>query len=129
MTEEAKKAKILLVEDDVFMIELLGGELKNTGIEATIAKTGLEAVKKFTEVKPDLILLDLMLPDQNGFEALRQIRRDPAGMAVKVIVLSNLSERSDMEEAKRLGVLEYLVKAHHSLPEIVERIQKALRGS
>ncbi|QQG45569.1 MAG: response regulator [Candidatus Sungiibacteriota bacterium] len=123
MTENKK---ILLIEDDVFMVGLLVHELQEAGFEVVTAKTGVEGIKKFPEVKPDLILLDILLPDQNGFDTLRTIRRQPGGPGTKVIVLSNLAEWSDVEEAKRLGALDYLVKTNFSLEEIVEKIQSAL---
>ena len=66
------------------------------------------------------------MPDEKGFEALRKIRRDAVGATVKVIVLTNLSDPSDIEEGKRLGAIDYLVKANHSLPEIVDAVRKAL---
>ena len=124
--EDGTKARLLLVEDDVFMIELLVREFTAAGFDVSIAKTGTEGVAKFFEVKPDLTLLDLVLPDEKRFEALRKIRRDPVGATAKVIVLTNLSDTSDIEEGKRLGAIDYLVKANHSLPEIVECVRKAL---
>lgn len=110
----------------MFMIELLAKDLERAGFEVTIATTGSEGVKRFGDTKPDLILLDILLPDQNGFDALREIRRDPAGRATKVMVLSNIAEGPDMEEAKRLGVVEYMVKANFTLPEIVKKVQEVI---
>jgi CheY-like chemotaxis protein len=126
MPEETKKKKILLVEDDVFMIELLAKDLASAGYEVVVAKNGNEGVKKFEESAPDVVLLDILLPDQNGFETLRQIRRHPGGPAAKVMILSNIAEGPDREEAKRLGVTEYLVKANFTLQEIVKKIQEVL---
>ncbi len=118
--------KILIVEDDPFMIELLSLELQKAGFALTVAKTGRECVASVINSKPDLILLDLLLPDQNGFEALREIRRMPEGPKIKVIVLSNMSETPDLEEAKLLGTVDYLVKTNFTLSDIVERIKQAL---
>ncbi len=126
MPEETKKKKILLVEDDVFMVELLAKDLETAGFEVVVAKNGNEGVKKFEESAPDIVLLDLLLPDQNGFETLRQIRRHPGGPATKVMILSNIAEGPDMEEAKRLGVVEYLIKANFTMQEIVKKIKEAL---
>ena len=126
MLEEFKKQKIFLVEDDVFMVELLANELKNAGIETYSFQIGQVAIDKFTELKPDLILLDLLLPDKNGFEVLREIRRLPNGVNTKVMILSNMAEDADKDEAKRLGVQEYLIKANYSLPEILVKIQAIL---
>lgn len=126
MADEQRKLKILLIEDDVFMSDLLGQALERSGFESVAAKTGSEGVKKFEEAKPDLILLDLILPDQNGFEALRQIRRLPQGPETKVLVLSNLAKESNGEEAKRLGAVDYMVKANFSLDEIISKIREVL---
>lgn len=123
-----KKYKILVVEDDVFMIELLSKELAVSGFDVVIAKNGTEGIKKFEESKPDLLVLDLLLPDMNGFDTLRKVRRSEEGRNVKVIILSNLSETSDIEEGRRLGVNDYLIKANYSLKEIVDRIRAILKG-
>lgn len=125
-TDTTKKTTLLLVEDDPFMVDLLANEFTNAGFALVLAKTGKEGVEKFLEAKPDLILLDLILPDQNGLEALRQIRQDPYGASVRVIVLSNLSDDGNIDEAKKLGVKEYLVKANFDLSEILERVKTVL---
>lgn len=109
------------------MVDILSAECARVGFEVLVAKTGAEAVKKFKEFKPDLMLLDLLLPDEKGFDALRKIRREEGGVQTRVIVLSNLSESTDIEEAKRLGVVEYLIKANTSLLDIIEKIKSVLR--
>ena len=126
MPEEFKKSKIFVVEDDVFMVELLANELKNAGLETYSFQMGQAAIDKFSELQPDLIVLDLLLPDKNGFEVLREIRRLSNGVQVKVMILSNMAEDADKDEAKRLGLQEYLVKANYSLPEILLKIQALL---
>lgn len=128
MVEQNNKTKVLVIEDDIFMVELLAKELVAAGFETIIAKTGVEGLEKFKTDKPDLILLDILLPDQNGFETLRLIRRLPDGPETKVMVLSNIGEGPDVEEAKRLGVKDYLVKANFTLPEIIAKIQGVLAG-
>ena len=126
MAEGQKRFKILIIEDDVFMLDLLSRELTAAGFEVLIAKNGKEGSAKFLSVKPDITLLDLILPDESGFNILRRIRREPDGVHAKVMILSNLSEAGDIEEAKRLGVLDYMVKANSSLPEIVQKIKEFL---
>ena len=126
MAEETKKLNILLVEDDVFMVDLLGRELTRAGFSMVVAGNGKEAVEKFESVHPDLILLDLILPDENGFDALRQIRRKPGGPEAKVIVFSNIAEMLHVDEAKRLGAVDYLIKANYTLAEVVEKVRKHL---
>lgn len=120
---DAIKKKVLLVEDDVFMAELLAGELGRAGFDITTAKTGKEGVDHFSKAGPDLVLLDLLLPDMHGFEVLQAIRKDESRGNAKVVILSNLSEGKDVEEAKRLGATDYLVKVNYSIPEIVEKVR------
>ena len=108
------------------MSDLLTTELMHADFDIANAKTGGEGVSRFQEWHPDVILLDLILPDQNGFEALRQIRRLPGGPETKVIILSNLSRDTQGEEASRLGVVDYLVKANFSLDEIIAKIKSVL---
>lgn len=129
MAPDSKAAKILVVEDDVFMVDLLEHELKKTGFEVVVARTGKEGVEKFRESKPDLILLDIILPDLNGLDVLREIRSGEDGVKARVVILSNLGTEADKGEAKRLGALDYLVKANFSLGEIVERIRAVLPAS
>jgi CheY-like chemotaxis protein len=124
--QENKKYKILVVEDDVFMVDLLTHELNNAGLDTVVARNGKEGVDKYQESKPDLVLSDLLLPDQKGFDVIRQIRRTPGGPEAKVIILSNLSEEGDIAEGQRLGVNAYLVKANTSLPEIVQKVKEVL---
>ena len=126
MPETFKKPKVFVVEDDVFMVELLANELKNAGLETYSFQIGQAAIDSFVQLQPDIIVLDLLLPDKNGFEVLREIRRMPNGVQTKVMVLSNNAEDANKEEAKRLGVQEYLVKANYSLPEILAKIQSLL---
>lgn len=126
MPDPTKKPKVLLVEDDVFMIELLGKELKDAGFDIDVADKGSKAVEKFKEIKPDLILLDILLPDIRGLDVLRQIRSAEGGNDVKVLVLSNIADKEEVEEAKKLGVTDYLVKANFSLTEIREKVRGAL---
>ncbi len=115
--------KVLLVEDDVFMAELLAGELSRAGLNVTIGKTGKEGVESFLATAPDIVLLDLLLPDMHGFEVLQKIRQDPSRGNTKVVILSNLSEGRDVDEARRLGATDYLVKVNYSIPEIVEKVR------
>lgn len=128
MLPDAPKKKILLIEDDVFMVDLLTKELQQVGFDIVVAHTGTEGVQEFKKVKPDLVLLDLFLPDLNGFEVLRQIRQDEVGYTTRVVILSNASEEQNIKEAQRLGVVDYLIKANYSLPEIVEKIRGVINA-
>lgn len=115
-----------MVEDDLFMIDLLVRALQQRHFDVTVAKTAKEAIENFKTVLPDIILLDISLPDQTGLDALREIRQLPEGPKTKVLVLSNLDTITTIEEAKRLGAADYLVKVRVTLPEIMDKIQSVL---
>lgn len=115
-----------MIEDDPFMTDLLCAELGKADAELILAKTGSEGIEKFKETNPDLVMLDIILPDQDGLDALREIRRLPGGAEARVIILSNVAEGANVERAKQLGVQEYLVKSNYSLAEVLERVKKLL---
>ncbi len=119
--------KVLLIEDDVFMVDLLSKDLAKSGFSVEIARTGKEGVEKYQAFVPNLMLLDIMLPDQDGLETLRQIRRMPGGPEAKAIILSNIAEGPQADEAKRLGAVGYYVKANLTLTEIVEAVRTVLK--
>ena len=125
---EKKAKKILIVEDEVFLSNLLKATLEKEGFEVVQVFSGKDVSKDFlVEKEIDLILLDLILPDKNGFEILEEIKKDPLLSKIPVIVLSNLGQEEDILKAKKLGVKDYFVKARESTESIVEKIKKILK--
>jgi len=120
------KKSILVVEDDKFLRELLIRKLKDEGFEVSMAVEGKEALRKIKEELPRLILLDLVLPGIDGFGILEQIKKDPQTDKIPVIILSNLGQREEVERGLNLGADDYLIKAHFTPNDIVERIKKLL---
>jgi DNA-binding response OmpR family regulator len=119
--------KILIVEDDRFLRELIARKLRTEGYDIKEAIDGEEGVKRAKEEKPDAILLDLILPGINGFEVLAKIKEDPATASIPVIILSNLGQREEIERGLKLGATDYLIKAHFTPGEIIEKIKNVLR--
>ncbi len=119
--------KILIVEDDKFLRELIAQKLQKEGYEPLEAMDGEEGLRKIKEEKPDLILLDLILPGVDGFEVLSQIKEDPILAEIPVIILSNLGQKEDIEKGLKLGAVDYLIKAHFTPGEIIEKIRNALK--
>ena len=116
--------KILIVEDDKFLRDLLSRKLEEEKFDITTAVDGEEGIKKIQEEKPDLVLLDLILPGINGFDVLKRMKEDPATADILVIVLSNLGQKEDVDRAITLGANDFLVKAHFTLDEITQRVRK-----
>jgi len=119
--------KILLVEDDPFLSNLLKVRLQRENIDVTLARDGEEAVKYLTSGRPSLILLDLILPKKSGFEILEKISTDPQLKDMPVIIISNLGQTSDIQRGKELGAVEYFVKAKISIDDLVGKVKEFLR--
>ena len=118
---------ILIIEDDKFLRELIAQKLIKEGYEISEAVDGEEGLKKIKEEKPDLVLLDLILPEIDGFEVLTRIKEDPALSLIPVIILSNLGQKEDVERGLKIGAVDYLIKAHFTPGEIIEKIKNALK--
>lgn len=118
--------KILIIEDDKFLRELIAQKLSKEGFEISEAVDGEKGLTKIKEGGPDLILLDLILPGIDGFEVLSKAKSDPKLSSIPVIILSNLGQKDEIEKGLKLGAVDYLVKAHFTLGEIIEKIKKSL---
>jgi DNA-binding response OmpR family regulator len=118
--------KILIVEDDAFLQGLEAGKLKKSGYDIVSARNGNEAMEKIMEPGIDLVLLDLILPDFNGFEILEKIRATKGLEKLPILVFSNLSEEKDVQKTKELGALDFMVKSNFTLDELVIHIQTIL---
>jgi DNA-binding response OmpR family regulator len=121
-------SKILLIEDDKFLRELIIQKLGKEGYEVVEAAEGETGLTKLKEEKPDLVLLDLILPGIDGFEVLSRIKQDSDVSKIPVIILSNLGQKDDVQKGIDLGAVDYLIKAHFTPGEIVEKIKATLSG-
>lgn len=119
--------KILLIEDDPFLKDLYKTRLEKEGFLVETAENGQDALKKILEDNFDLILLDLILPELDGFEFLRKLKKEKKDKDYNIFVLSNLSSQQDIELSKKLGVKKYLIKAHFTPTEVIEEIKNALK--
>ena len=115
--------KVLSIEDDAFLSSLVSGKLIETGFSVITAGTGADGLAKAKLEHPNLILLDIMLPDMGGFEILERLKSDPDTTKIPVIILSNLGGRDEIERGVRLGATSYLIKSNilpHEVAEMVE---------
>lgn len=119
--------QILLIEDDPFISDIYTTKFKEAGLSLVVAADGKEGLKKMKEKKPDLVLLDIVLPSATGWEILREMERDEKLKNIKVVILSNLSQREEIEKGLKLGAAKYLIKAHHTPSEVVKEIKKILK--
>lgn len=117
---------ILVIEDDAFLRELLVDKLGTEGYEVHAAADGNEAYEQLAKALPAVIVLDLILPDLNGFDILQRITSDERTKNVPVIILSNLDQKEDIDKAMSLGAVDFMIKANFSLTEILARIKKQI---
>ena len=125
MSEETKK-KILIIEDDRALQSALVEILTKEGYETESAFDGEEGVQKAEAGKPDLILLDLILPKKDGFEALAEIKNG-SNKNIPVLILTNLEEIDNVQKALDLGAKTFMVKSDFSLRDIIEKIKENLK--
>jgi len=118
------KAKILMIEEDKFLRKIYRNKLTLAGFEFIEATNGIEGLNKVIAEKPDIVLLDLILPQKNGFDVLIEMRENAQTRNIPVIILSNLGQDSDIEKGLSLGAQEYLVKPEISLSQVVERVKR-----
>ncbi len=124
-----KQKKVMIVEDDEHIAKVYSIKLMREGISSSVASDGEEAVAKITAEKPDLILLDIILPKKDGFWVLKEIKQNAELARIPVIVLSNLWQQSDHERALVLGANECLVKVDNPIQDIIVKIKKYLEVS
>lgn len=125
--ENQKKKKIMIVEDDAFVMDIYSTKLNQEGYEVLPAENGAEAMKKLEKEIPDLILLDIIMPYVDGLQVLKKIKADERLKDIPVIFLTNLSQKEDINEGFGLGVSEYLIKSHFTPSEVLEKIKKHIK--
>ncbi|MBU3925566.1 response regulator [Patescibacteria group bacterium] len=126
----ADKYKILIIDDDEFLLDMYSIKLKEQGFDVDIAFSGLEGVEKIKGgLCPDLILVDLVMPNMDGFEFLKEVKGKNLLKNVKIIILTNLGQESDIKKGLSLGADDYIIKAHFTPSEIVKKIQTLLESS
>ena len=124
MVNQSKR--ILIIEDDKFLAKMLSRMLEANSYSIVLASSGKEGLTKVTSENPDLILLDIMLPDIDGFDLLETIKSDEKNNKIPVIIISNLGQPEDIQQGRALGAKDYLVKSDLSLDEVVEKVRKYL---
>lgn len=118
--------KILLVEDDINLREIYAARLTAENYDVVAASDGEEALAKSVKEKPDLILLDVMMPRISGFDVLDILRSTPETKTTKVVMLTALSQKADRDRGEQLGVNKYLVKSQITLEDVVQTIRDVL---
>lgn len=121
-----KGAKVLWVEDDKFLRNMIDQRLVPTGADLVSVTDGAKALETIKSYIPDIIMLDLLMPNVDGFEILKLVKSDTAIKHIPVLVLSNLGQKEEIERCKKLGAEDFIIKATIGLDDIIPRIRAVL---
>ncbi len=121
--------KILIIEDEEIVIDLLQRKLIKEGYETSVARDGQEGLKKMKEVKPDLILLDIIMPKMGGFEVMEEMAKDKELKKIPVIVISNSGQPVELDRAQKLGAKDWLIKTEFDPQEVIDKVKKHIGPS
>ena len=122
----ANKPKIAIIEDDLAIAQMYRMKFENEGFDVSSAENGLVGVQMVESFKPDVILLDMMMPEMNGDEVLARVRKEPWGKDIIVMILTNMGQEEAPEVLKNLNVYSYIVKAEMTPKQVAETVKKAL---
>jgi DNA-binding response OmpR family regulator len=118
--------KVLLIEDDTFLVEIYKKKFEENGFSFESASDGDEGLRKLKDNKPDVLLLDIVLPNFDGWEIIRKVKKDEQFKDLKTVILSNLGQKGEVEKGIELGASKYLIKAHYTPTEVVEEVKKIM---
>ncbi len=118
--------KILIVEDEDIIIDLLEKKLVQEGYEVSTAHDGEEGLKMVKEIKPDIILLDIIMPKKSGYEVMEEMSKDPELNRIPIIIISNSGQPVELDKAKDLGARDWLIKTEFNPDEVVEKVRKQI---
>jgi response regulator RpfG family c-di-GMP phosphodiesterase len=123
---KSNKKTILIVEDEAPLLKAVKTKLELSGFSVITAEDGLTGLDLALTKKPDLILLDIIMPKMDGMSVLQKLRKNPAGKNIPVIVLTNLSDADKMQEAEKRGVHDFLIKSDWRLEDVVSKVKERL---
>lgn len=118
--------KILIIEDEEIMLDLLKIKLTQSGYEISIARDGEEGLKLIKETKPDLILLDIIMPKMGGFQVMAEMQKDKKFKKIPIIIISNSGQPVEIDKAKKLGVKDWLIKTEFDPQEVIKKVKKQI---
>ena len=126
MTQDKDKKLIAIIEDDEVLLKLLKEQLEKAGYEVITAIDGVKGLELVRSKKPDLLLLDIIIPRKDGFQVLSELKKENIIPALPVVVVSNSGQPVEIDRAINLGVRDYLIKLNFNPYEVLEKIKKIL---
>ena len=122
-----KKNKILLVEDEQMMVDMYKMRFESEGYEVLVTERGSEVIQIAKKEKPDIILLDVILPETDGFSILQTIKADSTIKDIPVLLLTNLGQESDKTKGEEMGAADYFVKSQHTPVQVIQKVKELIK--
>lgn len=124
---DKEKRKILIIDDDKFLLDMYATKFAESGFDVTTAFGGMDALTKLEEgIRPEVIVTDIVMPVMDGFEFLAELGKKNISRDARIVILSNLGQKEDIERGEALGASGYIVKATATPTEVVERVRGIL---
>ena len=123
---KSKKALVLIIEDDSYISDMYRIKLESENFEVVTAKDGIVGIRIIEKQKPDIVLLDIVMPKIDGFSVLKTIKKNPELKEIPIVLLTNLSQKENVERGFELGADSYIIKAHFTPSEVVKKIKDIL---
>ena len=121
-----RKKRILIVEDEPFLVEMYTARFEQAGYEVRVAYNGTTVAELVKSEHPDIILLDIVMPETDGYEVLRQLKKNKSLSLTPILVFSNLGQDAEIEKGKKLGADKYLVKSDYTPSQLVKEVEAIL---
>ena len=118
--------KILIIEDDPFLSEMYAAKFIENGFEVEVSSDGKSGLAKIEDFRPDLVLLDIVLPKMDGFEMLKKVKEKEELKEIPIVLLTNLGQKNEVEKGMALGAKEYIIKAHFTPTAVVAKVNEIL---
>lgn len=118
--------KITIIEDEEIILDLLQKKLIQEGYDVSVARNGEEGIETLKEIKPDLLLLDIIMPKKSGFQVMEEMNQDAELKKISIIVISNSGQPVELDKAQKLGAKDWLIKTNFDPHEVVEKVIKLI---
>jgi CheY-like chemotaxis protein len=128
MENKNKRKKILVAEDDAFISEIYCAKFASLGHQVILAENGKIALEKISKEKPDVVLLDIVMPEMDGWKVLSELKKNPKLNNIPVLMLTNLGDKESAERAIKQGADSYLIKSYYTPEEVVEKIEELFKN-
>lgn len=122
----SSKIKVAIIEDDIAIVQMYRTKFENEGYEVATAPDGASGLELINSYQPDIILLDLMMPNMNGLDMLQRLRNQPGGRDAKVVVLTNMGDTETATKVYKMAADDYIVKAEMTPKQVAERVKALL---